>query len=265
LWSPGIRTGVQPGSWFHRTECFGPVLGVMAADDLDHAIELQNSTGYGLTGGIQSLDANEVRRWLAGVEVGNAYVNRHITGAIVRRQPFGGWKRSSVGPTAKAGGPGYVPALCRWEDTADDRCGHARRSYPEASARLSTATDVSGLHAEINALRHLPLPEVTVVVGANADDDDLELCRLAASTVGAAIRVCPPDDACGLPDPGGVRILGTVSLEVLQALHDRGATVDARRPTADGDVELRRWVREQAVSVTAHRYGRPLDRAEFGL
>ncbi|HWW45295.1 MAG TPA: proline dehydrogenase family protein, partial [Acidimicrobiia bacterium] len=62
LWAPGIRTGVQPGSWFHRTECFGPVLGVMAADDLDHAIELQNSTGYGLTGGIQSLDPTEVRR-----------------------------------------------------------------------------------------------------------------------------------------------------------------------------------------------------------
>jgi hypothetical protein len=62
-----------------------------------------------------------------------------------------------------------------------------------------------------------------------------------------------------------VRILGTVSHEVLQALHDGGATVDARRPTCDGDIELLRWVREQAVSVTAHRYGRPLDRADYGL
>ncbi|HVM67460.1 MAG TPA: bifunctional proline dehydrogenase/L-glutamate gamma-semialdehyde dehydrogenase, partial [Acidimicrobiales bacterium] len=67
LWSPGIRTGVRGGSWFHRTECFGPVLGVMAADDLDHAIELQNGTPFGLTGGLQSLDPAEVRHWLAQV------------------------------------------------------------------------------------------------------------------------------------------------------------------------------------------------------
>ena len=97
LWSPGVRIGVQPGSWFHRTECFGPVLGVMRADDLDHAIDLQNAVAYGLTGGLHSLDEHEIERWLERVEVGNAYVNRHTTGAIVRRQPFGGWKRSSVG------------------------------------------------------------------------------------------------------------------------------------------------------------------------
>jgi RHH-type transcriptional regulator, proline utilization regulon repressor / proline dehydrogenase / delta 1-pyrroline-5-carboxylate dehydrogenase len=47
-------------------------------------------------------------RWRDEVEVGNAYINRPITGAIVRRQPFGGWKRSCFGPGAKAGGPNYV-------------------------------------------------------------------------------------------------------------------------------------------------------------
>ena len=108
LWSPGVRIGVRPGSWFHQTECFGPVLGVMRADDLDHAIELQNAVAYGLTGGLHSLDEREIERWLDRVEVGNAYVNRHTTGAIVRRQPFGGWKRSSVGRGAKTGGPDDV-------------------------------------------------------------------------------------------------------------------------------------------------------------
>ena len=102
LWSPGVRVGVRPGSWFHLTECFGPVLGVMRADDLDHAIALQNAGEFGLTGGIHSLDEHEIRHWLDHVEVGNAYVNRHITGAIVQRQPFGGWKRSSVGCGPKA-------------------------------------------------------------------------------------------------------------------------------------------------------------------
>jgi len=62
-----------------------------------------------------------------------------------------------------------------------------------------------------------------------------------------------------------VRVLGTPSAEVLHDLHASGAVVDRRRPVADGDVELARWVREQAVSVTAHRYGRPIDRAELGL
>lgn len=108
VWSPGIRDKVKPGSWFHETECFGPVLGIMRAPDLETAIEWQNAVDFGLTGGIHTLDADEVAFWLDRVEVGNAYVNRHITGAIVRRQPFGGWKGSSVGPGAKAGGPNYV-------------------------------------------------------------------------------------------------------------------------------------------------------------
>ena len=68
--------------------------------DLDHAIALQNASAYGLTGGIQSLDSAEIAHWLDRVQVGNAYVNRHITGAIVQRQPFGGWKGS--GSTGKA-------------------------------------------------------------------------------------------------------------------------------------------------------------------
>ena len=118
LWSPGIRTNVQPGSFFHLTEVFGPVLGLMRADTLEDALDLQNATEFGLTGGIHSLDVAEVRRWLDKVRVGNAYVNRGITGAIVRRQPFGGWKKSSVGLGSKAGGPNYVMLMGTWSDDA---------------------------------------------------------------------------------------------------------------------------------------------------
>ncbi len=114
LWSPGLKEGVAPGSFFHLTECFGPVLGVMTARTLEEAIALQNAPRFGLTGGLHSLDGGEIALWLDRVEVGNAYVNRHITGAIVRRQPFGGWKASSVGPGAKAGGPNYVAQLGDW-------------------------------------------------------------------------------------------------------------------------------------------------------
>src|SRR5438093_7459966 len=113
LWSPGIKLGVRPGSFFHRTECFGPVLGLMRAADLDEAIALANATPFGLTSGIQTLDDRETARWVNRIEAGNLYVNRPITGAIVGRQPFGGWKASSVGPGAKAGGPNYVLQLAR--------------------------------------------------------------------------------------------------------------------------------------------------------
>jgi RHH-type transcriptional regulator, proline utilization regulon repressor / proline dehydrogenase / delta 1-pyrroline-5-carboxylate dehydrogenase len=118
LWSPGIKLGVRPGSFFHRTECFGPVLGLMRAGDLDEAIDLANAQPFGLTSGIQTLDDREIARWVDRIEAGNLYVNRPITGAIVGRQPFGGWKASSVGPGAKAGGPGYVPQLVRWRQAS---------------------------------------------------------------------------------------------------------------------------------------------------
>lgn len=108
LWTPGVKLGVKEGSFMHQTELFGPVLGLMRAKNLDHAIRLANGTPYGLTSGIQSLDDREVQEWIEKIEAGNCYVNRTITGAIVRRQPFGGCKASSYGPGVKAGGPDYV-------------------------------------------------------------------------------------------------------------------------------------------------------------
>ncbi len=107
-WSPGVKYGIKAGSFTHQTELFGPVLGVMRADNLAHAVELANGTPYGLTSGLQSLDEREKAYWMKHIEAGNCYINRGVTGAIVRRQPFGGTKASSFGPGAKAGGPNYV-------------------------------------------------------------------------------------------------------------------------------------------------------------
>ncbi|MCH2206897.1 MAG: bifunctional proline dehydrogenase/L-glutamate gamma-semialdehyde dehydrogenase [Lentisphaerales bacterium] len=108
LWSPGIKLGVQRNSFTFTTEFFGPVLGIVKADDLDHAIDMANSSNFALTGGIHSLDKREQEHWLSSIEVGNAYVNRGITGAIVQRQPFGGYKNSAFGRGFKAGGPNYL-------------------------------------------------------------------------------------------------------------------------------------------------------------
>ncbi|HRD55798.1 MAG TPA: bifunctional proline dehydrogenase/L-glutamate gamma-semialdehyde dehydrogenase [Parachlamydiaceae bacterium] len=108
LWSPGIRLHVKPGSISHQTEFFGPVLSLMCADNLEHAVELANGTAYGLTSGLQSLDEREQAYWMDHIEAGNLYINRSITGAIVQRQPFGGCKESSFGAGLKAGGPNYL-------------------------------------------------------------------------------------------------------------------------------------------------------------
>jgi RHH-type transcriptional regulator, proline utilization regulon repressor / proline dehydrogenase / delta 1-pyrroline-5-carboxylate dehydrogenase len=112
LWSPGVKWGVKEGSFMHRVELFGPVLGVMRAKNLDHAIKCVNQTAYGLTSGLHSLDEREHKEWIEKIEAGNCYINRSITGAIVRRQPFGGTKASSFGPGAKAGGPNYLFQFC---------------------------------------------------------------------------------------------------------------------------------------------------------
>lgn len=118
LWTPGIKLRVQPGTFTHLTELFGPVLGVMRAIDLDHAIQLANQVPYGLTAGIHTLDPREEAHWLRHIEAGNCYVNRGITGAIVQRQPFGGCKDSSFGRGAKAGGPNYLTQLMHAEQRA---------------------------------------------------------------------------------------------------------------------------------------------------
>ncbi len=196
LWRPGIKTGVRPGSHFHSHECFGPVLGIMAAADLDEAIAWQNATGYGLTGGIHSLDPDEVEHWLEHVEVGNAYVNRHITGAIVQRQPFGGWKRSAVGPGAKAGGPAYVATLGTWADAADvvvldDDAWLARALDDDVRAWPFYADehDETGLDVEANVLRHRRHEAVLVRCLASTATRDLARVLAAARTSATPVRV----------------------------------------------------------------------------
>ncbi|HLS33115.1 MAG TPA: aldehyde dehydrogenase family protein, partial [Brevibacterium sp.] len=191
LWSPGIKTGVAPGSHFHLTEVFGPVLGLMRADSLDEAIELQNAVDFGLTAGVHSLDADEAAHWLDKVEAGNAYVNRGITGAIVQRQPFGGWKKSSVGLGSKAGGPRYLMQFGTWHDAADAPAdpGAWLTAAQESDRRAWEAmgpADPTGMDAEANILRLLPRP-VTVRVTEPVAPEVLTRLAHAAQTAGAPL------------------------------------------------------------------------------
>jgi len=130
LWTPGIKWGVQPGSTTHMTEFFGPLLGVMKADDLDHAVRLVNQTGYGLTSGLESLDDREQERWEKGIKAGNLYINRGTTGAIVLRQPFGGMGKSALGAGIKVGFFNYVTQFLAFEETAAPSVGAISTEHP---------------------------------------------------------------------------------------------------------------------------------------
>jgi RHH-type proline utilization regulon transcriptional repressor/proline dehydrogenase/delta 1-pyrroline-5-carboxylate dehydrogenase len=286
LWSPGIKVGVRRGAFLHRTECFGPVLGLMRAADLDEAIELANDQPFGLTAGIQSLDEREVGRWLERIEAGNLYVNRPITGAIVGRQPFGGWKASSVGPGAKAGGPNYVLQLCRARPVAREEPAAALEAAAAGYERVwrehfSQAHEPIRLLGERNVFRYRPCRRVLVRGEAATAGGRLALeqALLAACTCGVPVAVSlaageprswrrEAADASVVVETeaqliarlGGagcerLRALVPLSREVRAAAHGAGLAVLDAPVLAAGRLELRHYLREQTVSHLVHRYG----------
>ncbi len=103
---PHLFVDVSPEASLAQEEIFGPVLAVMKAQDFGHAIELALGVRYGLTGGVYSRNPAHIARAYQEFRVGNLYINRPITGAMVGRQPFGGSRMSGVG--SKAGGPDYL-------------------------------------------------------------------------------------------------------------------------------------------------------------
>lgn len=103
---PHIFADVAPSARIAQEEIFGPVLAVLRARDLDEALAMANGTEYALTGGIFSRSPRHLERAQRELAVGNLYLNRGITGALVARQPFGGFRMSGIG--SKAGGPDYL-------------------------------------------------------------------------------------------------------------------------------------------------------------
>jgi RHH-type proline utilization regulon transcriptional repressor/proline dehydrogenase/delta 1-pyrroline-5-carboxylate dehydrogenase len=216
LLHPGIKLGVREGSFMHTAELFGPVLGVLRADDVAHALRLANGTPYGLTAGLHSLDEREQTQFMAQMRAGNLYLNRPITGAIVQRQPFGGYKASAYGPGAKAGGPNYVAQLCdvvqqqlpavscppepvaaalavsarpHLGEDERERLSTGACSYGEALATtFAVDHDPSAVLGERNVLRYQPC-KVLLRASAGAAAVDVLLSCAAALTVGAPLIV----------------------------------------------------------------------------
>ena len=215
LWSPGVKLGIKPYSWYRHTECFGPVLGVIRADNLEHAIRIQNESEFGLTGGIHTLDKREIAIWKHHVEVGNAYINRSTTGAIVQRQPFGGWKKSCFGPGAKAGGENYLTQFVTWSQKGNpqkvarisksvrmvlDVIKNKLTKYHdilEASAasysywweqKFSKEHDPSQLHGESNIFRYRPHKYILLCATGMSDLEVVQI-YLAATTCGVSLDI----------------------------------------------------------------------------
>lgn len=268
LWTPGIRAGVKPGSWFHQTEVFGPVLGIIEARDLNDALQIQNGTVYGLTGGLHSLDIHEIDHWTNNVKVGNAYVNRGTTGAIVRRQCFGGWKGSVVGPGAKAGGPNYVMQFgIKTDKTLRDRSWLTRalESDDEAwEAHFCKEHDPSQLVFETNVFRYRPLQRLAIRVSAGADQFEVqrvraavERCKVGHVTWSNAATEEASSFANRLSELGirRVRVIGCTENELQAAAVLADVHVADDEVVSDGRVELQHYLREQSVSYTRHRFG----------
>ena len=269
LWSPGVKLGVTPGSWSHQNEWFGPVLGVMAAPDFETALLWQNTVPYGLTAGVHSLDEHECEKWIAEVEAGNLYVNRGITGAVVNRQPFGGWKRSSVGPTSKAGGPNYLNNLRNWDSLSSsfDAISTSERWWNSIGNK---AIDRASLNVERNYQRHLPSPRGIVVRIDSAVSKEWityinwvvkESATSIEFSTSEKIALCPSarieteDELISrIGSKEKVRWLSTSAPPTLRFL-EKGISVDTRPLAQNGAVEMPRWLLEQSVSITNHRYG----------
>jgi RHH-type proline utilization regulon transcriptional repressor/proline dehydrogenase/delta 1-pyrroline-5-carboxylate dehydrogenase len=318
LWSPGIREGVTPKSAFHQTEYFGPLLGIMTVRSLADAIAVQNGVEYGLTAGIHSLDPDEVSYWLERVEAGNCYVNRGITGAIVERQSFGGWKKSSVGAGTKAGGPNYLFALGEWkrkESTNpvdesqldpgavalareasgdnDDQYQFLLRSLASDRRAWDTvfgvSVDPAGIQVERNVFRYTPV-DVVIRTSGFVPVSDIVRVYLAGAQAGATLSLSVSEE---LPDrvlammqrglgfgkplqgyyvesemgfvarisaqlPGRIRLVGGWADAIYVALDGAPeVAIYGDEVTESGRVEILPFVKEQAVSITAHRFGAP--------
>ena len=115
--APTVFADVEPNSRLAQHEIFGPVLSVIRARNFDHALDIANGTEFGLTGGLHTSDRDRIERVKREFHVGNLYINRKITGALVGIQPFGGFNMS--GSNAKAGGPDYLRLFMEMKTVAE--------------------------------------------------------------------------------------------------------------------------------------------------
>jgi RHH-type proline utilization regulon transcriptional repressor/proline dehydrogenase/delta 1-pyrroline-5-carboxylate dehydrogenase len=216
---PTVKWGVKPGGYTFNNELFAPLLSVVCMDNLEQGVAYANSSEYGLTAGLQSLNEEEHRLWRDRIEAGNLYINRGITGAIVNRQPFGGMKRSAFGGGMKAGGPNYVSCFVELsekelppatknhrfsaffaEGEDKNRLNYAAESIAMAwEETFSKESDINHIYGEENLFRYLPLKNIGFRVQESDSLIDALIVLLAAHQAGTPLTVSIAADDSKLP------------------------------------------------------------------
>ena len=259
IWSPGVKINVQPGSWSHQTEWFGPVLGIMKARDLKQAVQWQNSVPYGLTAGIQSLNEKECEYWIENVEAGNLYVNRTTTGAVVDRHPFGGWKKSSFGPTSKTGGDHYVSMFRKHQpvEHLESLRYELKRTWEEFRSKPIKLGDTE---SERNFKRYIPVKNVLIVTDDDFSKELTELIFWISDLLKVGVKIVSVQDLLSEDSTLDVSIFEktrwlATNKEIPKQILNSETTVDDRILMQNGSQELLCWVKEQSISITNHRYG----------
>jgi RHH-type proline utilization regulon transcriptional repressor/proline dehydrogenase/delta 1-pyrroline-5-carboxylate dehydrogenase len=204
-WTPGIKIGTKFGDKSHFEEFFGPVLTIMEFKDLDGAIRIVNSTGYGLTSGLESLDEREYDIWKDNIKAGNLYINRSTTGALVMRQPFGGMGQSSFGSGIKAGGLNYItqfvdyvivdkkPMTTNLLEEFNKISANYSQSFAEYFDKENDYSDVLG---QYNICRFVKTSHMAIRV-ANCDSELSILLRLFAVQLCVTSATLSVDDSMG--------------------------------------------------------------------
>jgi len=283
---PTVKWGVKPGSFTFVNELFAPLLSVVCIDNLEQGLEFANSSAYGLTAGLQSLNQEEQQLWKNTIEAGNLYINRGITGAIVNRQPFGGMKRSAFGGGIKAGGPNYVSCFVEFEerDYPEGKLNFALDSYQKAWKEVfSKEEDINHIYGEQNTFRYLPLKSMAfriheedkltdvlmilnasivartpLIISIDTNHALLEEIKKAIIPTMKA-KIILQDEKEFLVEMNKCERIRTCSPELSDAFYARAAELGKHiaynKPMAEGRLELLHYLKEQSISFEYHRYG----------
>lgn len=269
-----IQDVARPNSYTFRTPLFAPLLTVAPYDTLEQAVALVNSLGS-VASGLQSLDEREQRYWKNNVKVGNLYINRGITGAVVGRQPFGGMKGLA------SGGPNYLLQFVDIEDKAGAQTDY-KASYAEWYEK--EFRHARNLHPEIrgeqNIFRYLPLKGGMALRLLGGETlEQVEMVVLAAKTVDTplvisaeaghpllgelsnAVKLESLDKFCAtIGDYERIRTISSVLPDALvKAAAAAGKRIVQGKPLSNGRIELLRYLDEQSIANEYHRYGSQIE------
>ena len=270
--SPGIKWGISTDDFEFNNELFGPILSVMKAENLQKAIELVNSTDFGLTSGIESLDPTEIALWTKQIKAGNLYANRPTTGAVVQRQPFGGMKASSFGFGMKAGGPNYITQFQQRTEkkmVLNKVIENYKTSYKE---HFSKEIDYAKLRGQHNTNCYLKPKNILVCLDSKVNLEHLKKIEAIGKIIQVPVTAfslekIPSlrythlknwDELYPLIDHETVvRVLNTKSmpLDFFRHCQNNAVHVHTDKPSNFGRYEWLLYLAEQNRSINYHRYG----------